>query len=138
MPKSTLSRAIASLETRLGVELLQRTMRSVRLTEAGRVYYDHCRRIVEGAELAEMAIGQMRSKPKGTLRIATPIAFARFVLEPIMGEFLALYPELNVHIEMLNGIERRNYDDFDLVVRVGPLEDSGWLVKPLMKMPLRL
>ena len=138
LPKSSVSRSISGLENRLGVQLLQRTTRNVRLTEAGKLYYTHCRRALEAAEAADQAIGNMQGSPSGTLRIATPISFARFIVEPLMGDFLARYPDLNVHIEVLNGIERRNFDDFDLVVRMGPLEDSEWLVRPLLEVPLGL
>lgn len=138
VPKSTLSRSIGSLEARLGVQLIQRTTRTMRLTEAGKLFYTHCQRAIEQAELAESVVGSMRGSPKGTLRIATPIAFARFVIEPLLDDFLMLYPDLNVHIEMLNGIERKNYEDFDLVVRMGPLENSEWLVRPLTQVKLGL
>jgi DNA-binding transcriptional LysR family regulator len=103
LPKSTISRAISRLEQRLDVQLIQRTTRSVRLTEAGRLYLTHCEKVIEEAELADIAIGAMMATPKGHLRIGAPVAFARFVLEPLMNEFLLLYPELSVQIELLHG-----------------------------------
>jgi len=138
LPKSSVSRAISRLEQRLDVQLIQRTTRSVRLTEAGRLYLTHCERVIEEAELADIAIGAMMATPKGKLRIGAPVAFARFVLEPLMNEFLLLYPELRVHIELLHAKERQSDEGFDMVVRVGPLEDSAWLVKPLMRVRLGL
>lgn len=133
LPKSSVSRAISRLEQRLDVQLIQRTTRSVRLTEAGRLYLIHCQRVIEEAELADIAIGAMMATPRGNLRIGASIAFARFVLEPLMNEFLVLYPELSVHIDLLHTQERQGDEGFDLVVRAGPLEDSDWLVKPLMR-----
>ena len=133
LPKSTVSRAISRLEQRLDVQLIQRTTRSVRLTEAGKLYLAHCQRAIEEAELGEIAIGAMMATPKGTLHIGTHIGFARFVLQPLLNEFLIKYPQVNVHIELLQTKERRSEDELDLVVRAGPLEDSGWLVKPLMQ-----
>ena len=138
LPKSSVSRAISRLEQRLDVQLIQRTTRSVRLTEAGRLYLTHCERVIEEAEQADIAIGAMMATPKGKLRIGAPVAFARFVLEPLMNEFLLLYPELRVHIDLLHAKERQSDEGFDLVVRVGPLEDSAWLVKPLMRVRLGL
>ena len=132
LPKSSVSRAITSLEKRLGVQLLQRTTRHVRLTEAGKLYLAHCQRAIEEAELGEIAIGAMMANPKGTLHIGTHIGFARFVLEPLLNKFLLLYPEVNVHIDLLQTKERQSDEGLDLVVRTGPLEDSGWLVTPLM------
>ncbi len=138
VPKSSVSRAISRLEQRLTVELIQRTTRSVRLTEAGKLYFVHCQRVMEEAEQADIAIGAMMAVPRGNLRVGVPVAFARFVLEPLLSEFLLLYPELNVDIELLSSKERQSDDRFDLVVRMGPLEDSGWLVKPLMQVRLGL
>ena len=133
LPKSSVSRAISRLEQRLDVQLIQRTTRSVRLTEAGKLYLAHCQRAIEEAELGEIAIGAMMATPKGTLHIGTHIGFARFVLQPMLNEFLLMYPEVNVHIELLQTKERQSEDEFDLVVRAGPLDDSGWLVTPLMQ-----
>jgi DNA-binding transcriptional LysR family regulator len=138
VPKSSVSRTIGRLEQRLDVQLIERTTRSVRLTEAGRLYLTHCQRVIEEAEQADIAIGAMMATPKGKLRIGAPVAFARFVLGPLMNEFLVLYPEVRVHIELLQARERESQEGFDLVVRVGPLEDSGWLVKPLMRVRLGL
>jgi DNA-binding transcriptional LysR family regulator len=138
LPKSSVSRAIARLEQRLGVQLIERTTRSVRLTEAGRLYFVHSQRVIDEAEQADIAIGAMMAVPRGKLRIGAPVAFARFVLGPRMNQFLATYPELRVHIEILHAREREVDEGFDLVVRVGPLEDSGWLVKPLMQVRLGL
>ncbi len=133
LPKSSVSRAISRLEQRLDVQLIQRTTRSVRLTEAGKLYLAHCQRAIEEAELGEIAIGEMMATPKGTLHIGTHIGFARFVLQPLLNEFLLMYPEVNVHIELLHTKERQSEDELDLVVRAGPLEDSDWLVRPLMQ-----
>ena len=133
LPKSSVSRAISRLEQRLEVQLLQRTTRNVRLTEAGKLYLLHCQRAIEEAELGEIAIGAMMATPKGTLHVGTHIGFARFVLEPLLNEFLLLYPEVNVHIDLLQTKERQSDEGLDLVIRAGPLEDSSWLVKPLMR-----
>ena len=138
VPKSSVSRAILRLEKRLGVQLIERTTRSVRLTEVGKLYLAHCQRVMEEAEQADIAVGAMQAAPRGKLRLGAPVAFARFVLGPLMHEFFAMYPELRVHIELLNARDRANLEDFDMVVRAGPLEDSGWLVKPLMRVQLGL
>ena len=136
VPKSTVSRAILRLEERLGIQLIERTTRSVRLTEVGRLYLTHCQRVMDEAEQADLAVGAMLARPKGKLRVGAPVAFARFVLGPLLNEFLAMYPELRIHIELLSGNGRNHDEGLDLVVRAGPLEDSGWLVKPLMKVRL--
>jgi DNA-binding transcriptional LysR family regulator len=136
IPKSSVSRGIGRLEKRLGVQLIERTTRSVRLTELGKLYLTHCQRVIEEAEHADIAVGAMLATPRGKLRVGAPVAFARFVLGPLMNEFLATYPELRIHIELLNTRDRGEEEGFDMVVRTGPLESSGWLVKPLMRVRL--
>jgi len=138
LPKSSVSRGIGRLEKRLGGQLIERTTRNVRLTELGRLYLSHCQRVIEEAEQADLAVGAMLAVPRGKLRVGAPVAFARFVLGPLLDEFLSLYPELRVHIELLNGRDRGEDQDLDLVVRAGPLESSNWLVKPLMRVRLGL
>jgi DNA-binding transcriptional LysR family regulator len=133
VPKSSVSRAIQRLEDRLGVRLVERTTRSVTLTEAGELYLQHCQRVLEEAEQADLAMGALLAKPRGRLRVGAPVAFARSILGPILGEFLSMYPELRVHLQLLNGDASPREGSLDLVVRAGPLEDSGLLVKPLMR-----
>jgi DNA-binding transcriptional LysR family regulator len=136
IPKSSLSRSISRLEKRLGVLLLERTTRTVALTEVGQLYLDHCRRVMEEAEQADLAVGALLAKPRGRLRVGVPVAFARSILGPILGEFLAKYPELRLQLQLLNGDESLRDGNFDLVVRAGQLEDSGLLVRPLMAIRL--
>ena len=94
VPKSSVSRAILKLENRLGVRLVERTTRRVALTEVGELYLSRCRRVIDEAEQADLAVGAMQAKPRGTLRVGAPVAFARSILGPRMGEFLALYPQM--------------------------------------------
>jgi len=136
VPKSSVSRAISSLEGRLGVRLLERTTRSVALTEAGELYLDHCRRVMEEAELADLAMGALQARPRGRLRVGAPIAFAQLMLAPVLGEFLLAYPELQLNLQLLNGKSIPREGGLDVVISAGPLEDSGVLVKPLMKIRL--
>lgn len=136
LPKSSVSREIRRLEGRLGVRLIDRTTRSVSLTEAGELYRDHCLRIMDQAEEAELAVGALLATPRGRLRIGAPVAFARSVIGPMLGEFLAAYPELQVDLHLLHGTEIPDKEELDIFVKAGPLEDSGMLVKPLMRIRL--
>jgi DNA-binding transcriptional LysR family regulator len=131
LPKSSVSRSIHRLEARLGVRLIERTTRRVALTEEGQIYFDRCERVLEEAEQAEIEIGALQAKPRGTLRVGAPAIFARLVLGPALGEFLAMYPEMRVHLQSLDGLSRER--PLDVVVRPGPLDDSGMLVKPLFQ-----
>jgi DNA-binding transcriptional LysR family regulator len=136
VPKSSVSRAIVRLENRLGVRLVERTTRRVGLTEMGELYLNRCQRVMEEAKQADLAVGALQAKPRGTLRVGAPVAFARSILGPSMGEFLAMYPELRLRLQLLNGDESLREDTFDVAVRAGALEDSGLLVKPLMRIRL--
>jgi DNA-binding transcriptional LysR family regulator len=136
VPKSTVSRAIRRLEDRLGVRLVERTTRRVALTEVGELYLNRCQRVMEEALQADLAVGALQAKPRGTLRVGAPVAFARSILAPRMGEFLAMYPEVRVHLQLLNGDESPREGSLDVMIRAGVLEDSGLLVKPLMRIRL--
>jgi len=136
VPKSSVSRAILRLEGRLGVRLVERTTRSVALTEAGEIYLDRCQRMLEEAEQADLSLNALHEKPRGRLRVGAPVAFARSILAPILGDFLALYPELRLHLRLLGTEVSPREGNLDLLIRPGPLEDSGLLVKPLMRIRL--
>jgi DNA-binding transcriptional LysR family regulator len=136
VPKSSVSRAIGRLEARLGVRLLERTTRSVALTEAGALYLEHCQRVMEEAEQADLAMGALLAKPRGRLRVAAPLPFVRFELAPLLGEFLAEYPELRVSVQALS-VENMSCEGTpDVTIWPGPLVDSGLLLMPLTEIRL--
>ena len=138
MPKSSLSRGIRKLEDRLGVRLLERTTRSVSLTEAGTLYLDRCQRVLDEAEQADLAVNALLAKPRGKLRVGAPVMFVRAILAPVLSEFLSAYPDLRLQLDF-NGAERALHDkSIDVLIRPGPLEDSGLLVKPIMRIRLGL
>lgn len=131
VPKSAASRGLARLEQRLGVRLLQRTTRRVTLTDGGEVYLQHCQRVLEEAEQADLAVSALQAAPRGWLRVGAPLTFARLFLGELMEPFLARYPELRVHI-LLRGTDITSPDDnLDVLIQAGPLEDSRLLVKRL-------
>src|SRR6185295_3544580 len=86
MPKSTVSRKVSELEERLKSRLLQRTTRSLQLTDAGRTYYDFCARIASEVDEAERAVSSLQATPRGRLRITAPINVA--FLAPIITDYL--------------------------------------------------
>ena len=136
LPKSTVSRCLNRLETRLGIQLVERTTRRVALTEEGRIYFDRCEHLLEEAEQADLEIGALQAKPRGTLRVGAPGIFARSVLGPALAEFLAMHRDLRVHLHLLEAGSREK--PMDVIIRPGPLEDSGFLVKPLFKIRIAL
>ncbi|HEU5081076.1 MAG TPA: LysR family transcriptional regulator [Opitutaceae bacterium] len=136
LPKSTVSRALQSLENRLGLRLIERTTRRVTLTEAGALYLERCNRVLEEAELADQVVGAMQARPRGRLRIGATVTFVRAVLGPALPDFIKEYPDLRVQLRV-NGTDTSGADDdLDVVIRPGPLEDSGLRAKPLMRVIL--
>nr|WP_242522974.1 LysR substrate-binding domain-containing protein [Thiocystis minor] len=132
--KTRLSRRVAALEQRLGVRLLQRSTRSLALTEAGQRFYDHCVAAVEGARVAYESIAELRREPVGTVRMSCAPVMAQSYLAPILPGFLAQHPKVNLILDAtdreVNLIEER----VDLVLRSRPeIEDSSGLVaRPLV------
>src|ERR1700683_1182411 len=87
VPKSTVSRALKRLEKRLGLRLVERTTRRVSLTEVGELYMNHCRRVMEEAEEADLAVGALLAEPGGRLSVRAPVPLPRFILRPLLADF---------------------------------------------------
>ena len=136
MPKSNISRAVLRLEERLGVRLLERTTRSVRLTEVGELYLNRCQRVLEEAEEADLLIDALQAKPRGRLRVRVHIGFFQLIPAPVLREFLGMYPELRLQFQMHSGDGPSRERNVDLSIRGGPLEDSGFLVKSIVRIRL--
>ena len=131
MPKSKVSRRMAALEDELGVRLLERSTRAVHLTEVGEIYFQHCKRIVEEADSARESVTQMLEVPRGHLRINASVAIGQHLLTPFLGEFMALYPEIELEVQLENRRVNLIREGYDVVVRLGNLEDSALISKPL-------
>ncbi|MFA5682565.1 MAG: LysR family transcriptional regulator [Hydrogenophaga sp.] len=131
MPKATISRGLSRLEESLGVRLFERSSRGMRLTEAGERISVHCQRVVDEVEEAKSAIGSAQTVMSGRLRIASPLTFGRSFLSPALPKFLARHPQLRVEVELTNRLVDPTEENFDLVVRLGPLADSSLVAKPL-------
>jgi DNA-binding transcriptional LysR family regulator len=129
LPKSKLSRRLAELEDRLGVRLLQRTTRQLKLTEVGETYYRHCLAMREQAEAAEQAVAQVQGEPRGTVRVACPVTLAHSTLCVVMPEFMARYPQVKIDMRVSNRAVDVVDEGFDVALRVRTtLEDSATLV----------
>jgi DNA-binding transcriptional LysR family regulator len=132
MPKSSVSRAVSRLEQAYGARLIERTTRQVSLTEIGRALHAHCLRMVAEAEEADAEIAAYQGNPSGRLRVAMPTAVGYQMLGSALPDFLARYPEVDLHLQLtdrrLNPVE----DGFDVVVRVGRLEDSSAIARKIV------
>lgn len=131
LPKSNISRRIASLEARLGVRLLERTTRKVRVTEIGNIYYQHCRRMLDEADDADLYAEQTIEIPNGTLRVSATINVGQHLLAPITAEFIAQYPEVRLELVWTNRLIDVIDEGFDLTIRVGALQDSSLVARGL-------
>lgn len=129
MPKSTVSRKVAELESRLGARLLQRTTRTLSLTDSGQAYYRHAARIVEEIEQAERAVTRMQQAPRGLLRVTIPLNFG--FLAPMVAAFMKRYPEVRVELVGADRVVDVVEEGFDLAVRTGALRDSSLIARPL-------
>ncbi|MCE9666454.1 LysR family transcriptional regulator [Myxococcus stipitatus] len=128
--KSTVSRRLSALEGRLGVRLLERNTRGLRLTEVGRDYHAHCARIVSEAREANRALGESRATPQGTLRIAT-LSLLGELLTPLIAELLLRHPLLRVEVSLAEAHVDLIAEEYDLALRTGPLADSSLVARRL-------
>lgn len=124
MPLATVSRKLSDLETHLKARLLNRSTRGLTLTDAGRDYLAACKRILEDVTEAERAAAGEFSEPRGELVITAPLVMGRMHVLPVVVEFLAAYPEINVRLIQGDRIAHLLEEHIDLAVRVGELPDS--------------
>jgi DNA-binding transcriptional LysR family regulator len=122
--KTRLSRRLAELEQRLGVRLLQRSTRSLSLTEAGERFYERCMATVEEAEAAYESIDNLRKEPVGTVRMSCPLVLAQTYLAPILPGFLASHPKVNLVIEPTDREVDLIEERFDLALLAHPRMDT--------------
>ena len=131
LPKSTVSRKITQLEERLGVRLIQRTTRSLRLTDTGNAYYNHCSRILSEIEEANIAVTQMQSTPTGTLRITAPTLFGATVLSGLVADYMEQHPQVVIDLMLSDQRLDLVQEGIDVAFRIGQLEDSSLIGRHL-------
>ncbi|RRN63998.1 LysR family transcriptional regulator [Caulobacter sp. 602-1] len=124
---AAVSRAIASLEQHVGVELIHRTTRSLRLSEAGERYAAACRRILVDLEEADLVVLGERSAPRGTLTITAPPISGEEILRPVIDAFLDAFPAVAVNLLLLDRHASLVEEGIDVALRVGQLPDSSML-----------
>jgi DNA-binding transcriptional LysR family regulator len=122
---AAVTRAVAELEARLGVRLLNRTTRAVSVTEPGQRFLAGARRVLADlTEIEQAAIGQGRA-PRGELRLTAPIVFGRRHVLPLVTDFLAQYPEVSVRLTLVDRPIDLVEEGFDVAIRVGTLSDTS-------------
>ena len=125
MPLATVSRKVAALEAHLKTRLLHRTTRRLALTEAGSAYVAACRRILDEIGEAERTATGEYATPKGELTVTAPMMFGRLHIVPVVAEFLAQYPEIEINLVLTDRVMHLMDEHVDVAVRIGELPDSG-------------
>ena len=125
-----LSRAVVSyhlkkLETQLDVKLLNRTTRSINLTEAGQAYYERCRVIAEQASAANQQIESFKNEPIGLLKITCPVNVGLQIVVPALNEFKKIYPKIKLDVMLTDDVVNIMKKGINLAIRGAPLPDSG-------------
>jgi DNA-binding transcriptional LysR family regulator len=133
MPVSTVSRKVADLETQLGVRLIERSTRSLRLTEIGSDVLVQARRMVELAETIDNEVSNQRSEVRGQLRISAPPSISDSILVPILSAFQAAYPDVRVNVLITDRVVEHISEGIDVAFRVGRLHDSALVARTLLR-----
>lgn len=138
MPVSTVSRRIADLEDRLGVRLLERSTRSLRLTDIGAEILQQAQRAAELGEAVASILSNQLSEVKGVLRLSAPPSISDSLLVPILNGFQAAYPDVQLRVMVTDRFVDHIEEGIDIAFRVGPLKDSALIARPLMQYRPRL
>lgn len=122
---------IAQLESQLATRLLERNTRRQSLTDAGRVYYDEAKRVMEQVSIAESAVERLRLAPAGTLRVSAPTSFGASVIAPLTATFLQVWPAVRVELDLTNRMVDLVDEGFDLAIRIGEIHQEDLVARYL-------
>ncbi|WP_291844668.1 LysR family transcriptional regulator [Maricaulis sp.] len=131
IPLATVSRQVTELEAHLGTRLMTRTTRKLTLTDAGEAYIASARRILDQVDAAERAAAGEFHTPRGELMITAPVSFGRLQVLPVIQDFLAAYPQINVRLALSDRNLHLLDEHIDMAVRIGPLPDSTMIASPV-------
>jgi DNA-binding transcriptional LysR family regulator len=136
MSPQMVAKHVVFLEDRLGTALLHRTTRRQSLTDVGRAYYDRCKHLLAEVEAAESVAQDMRSRPKGVLRVNAPMTFGSFSLAPFVTRYLNRYPDMQIDLTLNDRFVDPLEEGFEVMIRVGEVDDTSLIAHPLA--PYRL
>lgn len=125
------SRQVNALEQRLNIKLFYRTTRKVSLTEEGRVFYQHCRGVLDGLDAAERAVTNLQTEPKGKIKLTAPITYGEQQILPLINSFMMQYTDIEITVYLSNQQLDLVDESFDLAIRLGKLSDSSMMAKKL-------
>ncbi|MFN3359728.1 MAG: LysR substrate-binding domain-containing protein [Pseudomonas sp.] len=127
----TLVRAVARLEARLHLPLLQRSTRGVSLTDAGNAYLADCVRLLAAVDAAEASAKGLHVQAQGNLRVFLPLLFSRYVMAPVLAGYLERYPEVRLHASYHDYYPNLHEEGLDVAILVGGLPDSALIARPI-------
>lgn len=122
---------IAQLESQLGTRLLERNTRRQSLTDAGRVFVEESRRVLEQVLIAESSVERLRLAPAGTLRVSAPTSFGSCVVSPLAASFLQAWPEVRIELDLTNRMVDLVDEGIDLAIRIGNIQQTDIVAKYL-------
>lgn len=132
-PKSNLSRRVTRLENHLNVRLLERSTRSMHLTEVGHLLLKHCQRISEELEQAQHSLESLAAEPIGTLRVCTSVGVGQSLIAKHLAEFYRQFPKIKLDLKLSNRRVDILDEGFDVAIRVGESPDSNLISKKLFR-----
>lgn len=136
--KASVSKYVAQLETRFGVRLLNRSTRSVSLTDAGHLLLERSKPLMEMVELTQSELQEHAGHPRGRLRVTAPHGLAQSTFPGILGEFIAAYPDVHVSLHLSNRVIDLVEEGVDIALRLGRIRDENLIVRRLRQMDLAL
>ena len=131
LSRSVVSKYVTRLEEKLGARLLNRTTRRLSLTEAGRIFYERSRLGLEEIEEAKAAVSRLQGKPRGVLRVNSPMSFGILHVAPLLSEFLTEYPEISIDMNLDDRKVDVIEEGFDVSIRITDLPDSSLVARRL-------
>jgi len=132
----TISKNVAELESWLGAKLLNRSTRSLRLTETGADYYERCVAILQDVEEAEQNVGLLQTQARGLVRVSAAVAFGRLHIVPRLAAFYERYPDIRIDIALNDRIVDLVEEGIDVAFRMGTLRDSNLIARKLCASPM--
>ncbi|MGH1373980.1 MAG: LysR family transcriptional regulator [Cellvibrionaceae bacterium] len=129
--KSSVSKRIRALETKLNLILIQRSTRQLTITDEGWSLYKHSQRIMLELDQATNLVSRLSEVPQGTLRVSAPPLFGRSEIAPLLAKFQQRYPDVIIELYLTEKYSDMIAERFDISVRMGPLPDSGLVMQPL-------
>jgi DNA-binding transcriptional LysR family regulator len=123
---------VRSLEDRLGTPLMRRSTRQQSLTDAGRLFYERCRRVLSAVEAAEAVIEDISAAPRGRLRISAPVGFGATRLAPMLTDFMARHPGIDIELVLTDRYVDPVDEGYDAVVRLGPIAETSLVARELV------